>query len=110
MTTESGTARGARPAPTDAEVQAFTQKAFGDLGGMLVATMVVIGDQRGLYRALDTAGAATPAELAQRTGTAERYGREWASPQPAPQDLPYDAPTGRYPPPPHPPLVPAREA
>src|SRR5437899_3134979 len=96
MTTESGTARGARPAPTDPEVQAFTQKAFGDLGGMLVATMVVIGDQLGLYRALDTAGAATPAELAQRTGTAERYVREWCSAQAAAEYLTYDAATGRY--------------
>ena len=39
--------------------------------------MVVIGDKLGLYRAMAGAGPLTPAELAGRTGTAERYVREW---------------------------------
>jgi hypothetical protein len=35
-----------------------------------------MGDKLGLYRAMAGAGAITPAELAKRTGTAERYVRE----------------------------------
>jgi SAM-dependent methyltransferase len=39
--------------------------------------VVYLGERLGLYRALDDLGAATSAELAERTGTAERYIREW---------------------------------
>jgi 2-polyprenyl-3-methyl-5-hydroxy-6-metoxy-1,4-benzoquinol methylase len=38
---------------------------------------VYLGERLGLYRALATDGPATSAELAGRTGTAERYIREW---------------------------------
>ena len=88
--------RPTRPAVTDPDVQAFAAKTFGDLGGLLVATMVVIGDQLGLYRALDAAGPLTGAELAKRTGTAERYVREWCAAQAAAEYLTYDAATSRY--------------
>ena len=40
-----------------------------DLAG---GAMVVIGDKLGLYRAMAGAGSISPAELAARTGTAER--------------------------------------
>src|ERR687887_353007 len=39
--------------------------------------VVFLGERLGLYRALAEGGPATPAELARRTGTAERYVREW---------------------------------
>jgi SAM-dependent methyltransferase len=38
---------------------------------------VYLGERLGLYRALDEDGSATPSQLAERTGTAERYVREW---------------------------------
>jgi len=38
---------------------------------------VYLGERLGLYRELATGGPATSAELAARTGTAERYVREW---------------------------------
>jgi SAM-dependent methyltransferase len=88
--------RNARPIPDETDVQTFVQKAFGDLGGMLVAAMVVIGDELGLYKVLDAAGPMTPAELAQRSGTAERYVREWCAAQAAAEYLTYDAASGRY--------------
>ncbi|MGH2930006.1 MAG: class I SAM-dependent methyltransferase, partial [Solirubrobacteraceae bacterium] len=50
----------------------------------------------GLYRELARAGALSPAELAQRTGTAERYVREWCSAQAAGDYLTYDPDSGRY--------------
>ena len=46
------------------------------IGAMEVAT-VYLGDRLGLYRALADGGPSTPAELAGRTGTHERYAREW---------------------------------
>jgi SAM-dependent methyltransferase len=39
--------------------------------------VVYIGERLGLYRALAEDGASSSVELAQRTGTAERYVREW---------------------------------
>ncbi len=57
--------------------------------------MVVIGDKLGLYRAMAGAGPLTPAELAARTGTAERYVREWLSAQAARGYVSYDG-DGRF--------------
>jgi SAM-dependent methyltransferase len=54
----------------------FIGKAVGDLGAAISATLVLIGDRLGLYAEL-AKGQLTPAELAQRTGTDERYVREW---------------------------------
>src|SRR4051794_4511806 len=61
----------------------FVGKAVEDVGAVLGGAMVVIGDKLGLYRALAGAGSLTPAELAARTGTSERYVREWLSAQAA---------------------------
>ncbi|GAA0522718.1 SAM-dependent methyltransferase [Paractinoplanes deccanensis] len=61
----------------------FVFKAVGDFGSMLTGSMAVIGDKLGLYRAMADGKPVTPAELAERTGTAERYVREWLSAQAA---------------------------
>ncbi|NMO49731.1 methyltransferase domain-containing protein [Actinoplanes sp. TBRC 11911] len=61
----------------------FVFKAVGDFGSMLTGSMAVIGDRLGLYRAMAGAGPLTPAELAGKTGTVERYVREWLSAQAA---------------------------
>ena len=55
-----------------------------------------MGDRLGLYRALAGAGPLTPAELAERTGTAERYVREWLNAQAAGGYVDYDPDSGRY--------------
>jgi SAM-dependent methyltransferase len=72
----------------------FVEKAVGDVGALLGGAMVVIGDKLGLYRALTGAGSLTPAELAARTGTAERYVREWLSAQAARGYVSYDGAGG----------------
>ena len=74
----------------------FVGKAVGDLGAALTAALVVIGDKLGLYKAMAGASALTPAELATRTGTAERYVREWLNAQAAAGYVTYDAGAGRY--------------
>ena len=61
----------------------FVERAVGDVGALLGGAMVVIGDKLGLYRAMAGAGPLSPAELAARTGTVERYVREWSSAQAA---------------------------
>ena len=70
--------------PVDAgKLEQFVFRAVDEIGATLNAALVVMGDQLGLYRALAGAGALTPAELAERTGTAERYVREWLNAQAA---------------------------
>jgi hypothetical protein len=67
-----------------------------DLGATAHAANMVIGDKLGLYRALAAGGPATSAELAARTGTAERYVAEWLAGQAAGGYVTYDPASGRY--------------
>jgi hypothetical protein len=56
---------------------ALTGRLFRDMAGALELLTVYLGERLGLYQALYTDGPATSAELAARTGTIERYIREW---------------------------------
>jgi 2-polyprenyl-3-methyl-5-hydroxy-6-metoxy-1,4-benzoquinol methylase len=71
-------------------------KVVGDVGAAMSAALVVIGDKLGLYEAMAQGGPATPADLARRTGTTERYVREWLNAQAASGYVVYDATSGRY--------------
>jgi SAM-dependent methyltransferase len=79
-----------------AKLEAFVNRALGDLGSALTASLVVIGDKLGLYRAMAGAGPVSSSELARRTDTNERSVREWLAAQAAAGYLDYDAATGRY--------------
>ena len=84
-------------APLDAaKLEQFVFRAVEEVGATLNAALVVMGDRLGLYRALAGAGALTPAELAARTGTAERYVREWLNAQAAGGYVDYHPAEGRY--------------
>jgi SAM-dependent methyltransferase len=74
----------------------FVGRMVGDLGAAMSASLVVVGDRLGLYKQLASAGPLTSTELAQRSGTAERYVREWLAAQAASGYVGYDAGTGRY--------------
>jgi len=74
----------------------FVFRAVDEVGATLNAALVVMGDKLGLYRALAGAGPLTPAELAGRTGTAERYVREWLNAQAAGGYVEYDPGAGTY--------------
>jgi 2-polyprenyl-3-methyl-5-hydroxy-6-metoxy-1,4-benzoquinol methylase len=63
---------------------------------MLTGAMVFIGDRLGLYEAIADAGAVSSAELAEKTGTAERYVRDWLVNQAASGYVEYDVASGRY--------------
>jgi SAM-dependent methyltransferase len=95
MGTDSSPAGPNRPPdpghPADSTA-ALAERLFHDVVGALELFTVYLGDRLGLYRALDTGGPATSAELAARTGTAERYIREWLEHQAASGLLEVDAP------------------
>jgi 2-polyprenyl-3-methyl-5-hydroxy-6-metoxy-1,4-benzoquinol methylase len=61
----------------------FVFRAVDEVGATLNAALVVMGDKLGWYRAMAGAGGLSPAELAERTGSAERYVREWLNAQAA---------------------------
>lgn len=63
--------------PDPARAEAFVGKVLGDVAGHMATRFATIGDRLGLWRDLADRGPATPAELAGRTGIAERYAREW---------------------------------
>jgi hypothetical protein len=85
-----------RPAVDGDKLMGFVFRAVGEVGATLNTALVVMGDRLGFYRALAGAGPLTPAELAERTGTAERYVREWLNAQAAGGYVDYDPDSGRY--------------
>jgi 2-polyprenyl-3-methyl-5-hydroxy-6-metoxy-1,4-benzoquinol methylase len=70
-------------------------KFVNDFGATFHAAMVVIGDKLGLYKGL-LLGPMTSKELAEKTGTTERYVREWLASQAAGGYVSYDASSGKY--------------
>ena len=80
----------------EAKLNAFVEKVLGDWGAMASGPLVLIGDKLGLYEAMAEAGPVTSEELARRTGTHERYVREWLLNQAAGGYVEYDPTSGRY--------------
>jgi SAM-dependent methyltransferase len=78
-----------------AKLDAFMGKFVGDLGAVMHAATVVVGDQLGLYKGL-AQGPATAEQLAKRTGTDARYLKEWLSAQAASGYVEYTAKTGMF--------------
>jgi SAM-dependent methyltransferase len=72
------------------KLQEFVGKALTEMGAGMNVALVVIGDKLGLYKAMAGAGGLTSAELAKRTGTNERYVREWLNAQAAGGYVTYD--------------------
>jgi ubiquinone/menaquinone biosynthesis C-methylase UbiE len=77
------------------KLNAFIGQFVTDLGAAVHAGMVVIGEKLGLYKAL-ASGPMSPAELARKTATDERYVREWLSSQAAGGYVSFDARTNKF--------------
>lgn len=93
----TSTAPTAAEMPLDpADVQAFAGRVTADTSAWIVTTMVIVGERLGLWRALADGRPVTSAELAGRTGTTERYVREWLSSVTAHGYLTYEPVTGQF--------------
>jgi 2-polyprenyl-3-methyl-5-hydroxy-6-metoxy-1,4-benzoquinol methylase len=79
-----------------AKLEAILGKIVSDFGATASTALAVLGDKLGLYRAMADAGPITSTELARRTGTTERYVRDWLVNQAAGGYVEYDPATGRY--------------
>src|SRR5918995_4924723 len=74
----------------------FMGKVVNDLGATSSTVLVIIGDKLGLYEAMADSKPVTSTELANRTGTTERYVREWLANQAAGGYIIYDPNTEKY--------------
>src|SRR5437764_9689451 len=79
----------------EAKLNQFVAKTLADLGGAFSVPLVRIGDRLGLYKALHADGPMTAGELAEKTGIAERYAREWLSHQAPSTYVSYDPASGQ---------------
>jgi SAM-dependent methyltransferase len=73
----------------------FMGRFVGDLGAVLHAPLIVLGDRLGLYRQL-AKGPATAGELAGATKTSERYVAEWLAANAASGYVEYDPSAKKY--------------
>src|SRR5882757_2870194 len=78
------------------KLNSFIGKMLGDVGAALNASLMLVGDKLGLYKTLAAKGPMSSSDLAQATGTAERYIREWLATQAASGYIEYDAATGKF--------------
>jgi 2-polyprenyl-3-methyl-5-hydroxy-6-metoxy-1,4-benzoquinol methylase len=82
-------------AVTEEELNAFLGKAVVDMGAAASAVLMLIGDELGLYSALAMQRLSAQ-ELADKTGTSERYVREWLACQAAGGYVDYDNASDTY--------------
>jgi SAM-dependent methyltransferase len=80
----------------EAKLNEFVGRFAGDLGAVLHAATVLIGDKLGLYKAMSDGAPVSAEELAKHTDTDERYMREWLSAQAASGYVEYDPSTDSF--------------
>ena len=79
----------------EAKLNAFMGRFVGDLGAVMHAATIVVGDQLGLYKRMAD-GPADVETLARLTETDPHYLREWLSAQAASGYVEYDAASQRF--------------
>ncbi|MEC9248105.1 MAG: class I SAM-dependent methyltransferase [Pseudomonadota bacterium] len=62
-----------------AKFEALQGRVMGNIGGAVGLLLAYIGDQVGVYRALEATGSCSSETLAEKTGLDARYLREWLS-------------------------------
>jgi SAM-dependent methyltransferase len=84
------------PTIDEAKLEAFMGQAVTDMGAIISAPLFLIGEKLGLYKAMAHAGPLSSEEVAERSGAAERYVREWLRNQAAGGYVTYDPETDTY--------------
>jgi 2-polyprenyl-3-methyl-5-hydroxy-6-metoxy-1,4-benzoquinol methylase len=72
------------------------ESVIGDMGAPMHAALIIVGDKLGLYKAMAGAGPLSSGELAAKSGTAERYVREWLNANAAAGYMTYDPAAKKY--------------
>jgi 2-polyprenyl-3-methyl-5-hydroxy-6-metoxy-1,4-benzoquinol methylase len=84
-----------RPIDPD-KLNAFLHQAVCDMGAALHASVVLMGDKLGLFRAMRDGTPVTSEQLSEKTGVHERYVREWLKANAASKYVDYDPATDTY--------------
>ncbi len=79
----------------EGKLNAFMEKFVHDIGAVMHAATVVVGDELGFYKAM-AEKPMTEEELAQKTHVDARYLREWLSAQAASGYVEYNATNGQF--------------
>src|SRR5262245_46577617 len=58
-------------------IEEFANRVLGYVTGSGIGAMIFLGDQVGLYRAMDGAGSLTSHQVAERAGLHPRWVQEW---------------------------------
>jgi SAM-dependent methyltransferase len=80
----------------EAKLREFIEKSMNEWGAALGTLLIFTGDKLGLFKAMSGAGALTPEELAQKTGTHPRIIKEWLAAQATGGIVRYDPGLGKY--------------
>ena len=83
-------------APDPEKLNAFRAKLLGDLGAAASASLVLLGDRLGIYKAMADGRAVTPEDLADKTRLNPRYLREWLSAQAAAGYVDYNSKSRKF--------------
>lgn len=78
------------------KLESFVGQIVNDMAASMSGVMVNIGHKLGFYKAMAGAGPMTPAELAQKTNTRDRYVLEWLNNQAAGGYVTYSPATRTY--------------
>jgi SAM-dependent methyltransferase len=80
----------------ETKLNEFMGKFVTDLGALVHAPCVILGERLGLYKAMAGAGPISGEELARLTGTSARYVEEWLAANAASGYVEYDAESEKY--------------
>lgn len=75
---------------------AFMLKVVADVATTLAATLLIVGDRTGLFKAMAGAGPMRGGELAERAGIAPRYADEWLAAMAGAGYVEYDPSSSRF--------------
>ncbi len=78
------------------KLHALLGKMVNELGAAVMGVHVILGDKLQLYKTLAQAGPLSSPELAEKTGTHERYIREWLAAQAASGYVDYHPDSARF--------------
>ncbi|MDA4121814.1 MAG: class I SAM-dependent methyltransferase [Thaumarchaeota archaeon] len=91
------TVKESRTTAVDSEkLNRFIGQFVTDFGAAMHAPTIIIGEKLGLYKAMAGGAELTSQELASKTGTSERYVREWLSAQAASGYVMYNHLSGKF--------------
>ena len=84
------------PQVNEEKLHEFLVKMVTEMGAAAVGPLILIGERLGLYKALDDYGPTGARQLADATGTGERYMKEWLSAMSASGYITYMPETDQY--------------